>query len=200
MTAPIDFYFDFSSPYAYIAIQQIEALAAKHGRSVNWQPILIGVIFKNLGSMPLVEYPLKGAYSRHDFARSARFVGIPFNMPTAFPINTVNAARAALWIKTHLPQHLSEFVRAVSRAYFVDNQPINDIAVIHGIAAALGLDADAVCEGLSEPAIKDGLRANTEAAQARGVFGAPFIFVDNEPFWGNDRLAQIDRWLGHGSF
>ncbi len=84
MAQPIDFYFDYSSPYAYIAAQQIETLAARHGRSVDWHPILLGAIFPTTGGMPLVDIPLKGDYSRHDFARSARFAGVPFSMPPVF--------------------------------------------------------------------------------------------------------------------
>jgi len=200
MAQPIDFYLDFSSPYTYIAAMRIEELAAQHGRSVNWQPMLIGIIFKNLGGKPLTEYPLKGDYSRRDFARSARLAGIAWNMPEPFPISTVNTARAALWVKEHAPTRMGDFVRAALAAYFVDNRPINDIATLHAIATQLGLDGDAVCDGIADPAIKDRLRVATEDAFARGVFGAPFMFVDDEPFWGNDRLGQVERWLALGGF
>ena len=104
MAAPIDFYFDFSSPYGYLASQKIEALAAKHGRTVDWHPMLLGVVFKQTGTAPLTEIPLKGDYSRRDFARSARFHGIAgFRMPSSFPIATQAPARIVLWAKAQRP-------------------------------------------------------------------------------------------------
>lgn len=200
MSASIDFYFDFSSPYSYIAAHQIEALAARHGRAVNWNPILLGAIFKSTGSAPLVEFPLKGQYAVRDFERSARFAGVELKMPKAFPISTVNSARAVLWVKKNVPQRTGDFVRAVATAYFAQDRAINDVAVLQDIANALGLDGAAVAAGTQEAEIKDALKLMTETALARGVFGAPFIFVDDEPFWGQDRLAQVDRWLEQGSF
>ena len=96
---PIDFYFDFSSPYGYLASQKIEALAAKHGRTVDWHPMLLGVVFKQTGAAPLTEIPVKGPYSKHDFARSARFHGVEFNMPPVFPIPAQAPSRIVLWAK-----------------------------------------------------------------------------------------------------
>ena len=200
MAKPIDFYIDFSSPYAYLAAQQIEAIATRHGRTVNWQPMLLGVVFKALDGKPLTEYPLKGDYSRRDFARSARLAGLEFNMPDPFPINTVAAARALLWLKEHHPTRAGDFVRATGRAHFVENRNVNDPNELHRIATSLGLDGNALVDGQQEQSIKDEMRAASEAALARGVFGAPFVFIDDEPFWGNDRLHQIDRWLETGGF
>ena len=100
MAAPIDFYFDFSSPYGYLASQKIEALAAKHGRAVDWRPILLGVIFRQTGTAPLTEIPLKGDYARRDFGRSARFHGLAeFRMPSRFPTPSQAPARIVLWQK-----------------------------------------------------------------------------------------------------
>lgn len=200
MSPSIDFYFDFSSPYSHIAAHQIEALAERHGRTVNWNPILLGAIFKSTGSAPLVEFPLKGQYAVRDFERSARYAGVELKMPAAFPISTVNSARAALWVKKNVPQRTGDFIRAVTTAYFAQNRTINDVAVLQDIANALGMDGAAVATGTQDAEIKDTLKLMTETALARGVFGAPFIFVDNEPFWGQDRLAQVDRWLEQGSF
>ena len=97
MAAAIDFYFDFSSPYGYLAATKIEALAAKHGRGVNWRPILLGAAMKVTGGMPLPQIPLKGDYARRDFVRSAKFHGAPFRVPSSFPISTVPAVRAFYW-------------------------------------------------------------------------------------------------------
>jgi 2-hydroxychromene-2-carboxylate isomerase len=86
MANPIDFYFDFSSPYGYLASTQIDGLAAKHGRAVTWRPILLGAVFKITGGQPLATIPLKNSYSAHDMARSARLLNVPFKLPTKFPV------------------------------------------------------------------------------------------------------------------
>lgn len=97
MPVPIDFYFDFSSPYGYLAAQKIDELAARHGRQVKWRPILLGVVFKQTGAAPLTLIPLKGEYSVHDFSRSARFLDVPYTHPQNFPLATQHAARTYYW-------------------------------------------------------------------------------------------------------
>ena len=198
--SPIEFYFDFSSPYSYLAAEAVEALAAKYKRSVDYTPMLLGVAFKTSGMAPLTEIPLKGDYSRRDFARSARFAGVPFNMPSPFPVSTVTAARALLWLKKAHPTRVRDFVHALLRAYFVEGRNIGEAPVVAQVADEIGLDAAEMAVAVQDPAIKDQLKRDVDAAIARGVFGSPFIFVDGEPFWGNDRLPQVERWLAHGPF
>lgn len=198
---PIEFYFDFSSPYAYLASEQIEPLVAKYGRTVAFKPILLGAIFKVTGGAPLTEaFPAKASYSKHDFERSARFAGIKFQYPSQFPIATVAAARAVLWLQSQGSAKAPLFVHKVFRAYFAADRNINDPAVLAAIADELGIDKAALAAGVQEPAVKDKLKALVDEAIARGVFGAPTIFVDGEMFWGNDRLPQIERWLAYGPF
>jgi 2-hydroxychromene-2-carboxylate isomerase len=200
MSSSIDFYFDFSSPYGYFASTQIEALAAKYGRTVNWHPMLLGVAFKATGGAPLPMVPLKGAYSYRDFERSARFHGIPYRRPAQFPLSTQLAARAMLWIRqAHGGEKAVEFMHAVYRAYFVDGADISQAEAIIGVAAALGLDGAAVVEGAGSGAIKERLKAEVDAAIARGVFGSPFVIVDDEPFWGFDRFDQLEAFLKNGT-
>ena len=198
--SPIEFYFDFSSPYSYLAAEAIEPLAAKYKRTVDYKPMLLGVAFKTSGMAPLTEIPLKGDYSRRDFARSARFAGVPFNMPHPFPVSTVTAARALLWLKQAHPARVRDFVHALLRAYFVEGRNIGETPAVAQIADEIGLDAAEMAVAVQEPAIKDQLKRHVDEAIARGVFGAPFFFVDGEPFWGNDRLPQLERWLAHGPF
>ena len=112
MPAPIDFYFDFASPYGYIASTQIDEIAARHGRTVAWRPILLGVVFKTTGMGPLPSVPLKGAYSLRDFARSARLLGIPFQMPKVFPFNAVAPSRAFYWLRDRDPGLARRFAQA----------------------------------------------------------------------------------------
>ena len=201
MAAPIDFYFDFSSPYGYLASQKIEALGAKHGRGVEWRPILLGVVFRQTGAAPLTETPLKGDYSRRDFERSARFHGLPkFNLPSRFPIPSQAPARIVLWQKAKDPASAARLVKAFYRAFFVDDIDISapDNAVV--VAEKTGVDATAARAAIDDPAIKEALKKEVDGAIARGVFGSPFFIVDGEPFWGLDRFDQLERWLATGGF
>lgn len=194
----IVFYFDFSSPYGYLAAKRIDGIAARHGRAVDWRPFLLGVFFREKGGRPLTEYPLKGDYSRHDLDRSARRHGIPFVMPAVFPRPTTVAMRAALWIKQRDRARARDFCEAVFDAYFQHGRDISDIAVLLDLAGDL---APALAAGLDDPALKALARAETADAIDRvGVFGAPYIIVDGEPFWGNDRLEMIDEWLSRGGW
>lgn len=201
MAAPLEFYFDFSSPYAYIAAQRIDAIAARHGRAVDWRPMLLGAVFKAEGTQPLTQYPLKGKYSTHDFNRSAREHGIDFNMPDRFPLPTQAAARAVYWLKQEQPAKAVAFIKAVYRAYFVDGRDISAPDTVAAIAGETGIDGKALLQAIETPEMKAKLREVTEdAISNRGVFGAPFVFADGEPFWGADRLDMLDRWLAKGGW
>ena len=201
MAAAIDFYFDFSSPYGYLAAQKIDALAAKYGRSVDWHPVLLGAIFKETGMAPLTMVPLKGDYSKRDFARSARFHGIAdFKMPSKFPIASQAPARIVLWLKAQDPALAVRVAKALFRAFFMDDVDVSNVDAAVAVAAKEGVDAAAARAAVDDPAIKDALKREVGEAIARGVFGSPFVVVDGEPFWGLDRFDQIERWLATGGF
>jgi len=199
MSAAIDFYFDFSSPYGYFAAARIDELAAKYGRDVEWHPILLGAVFKTTGSAPLTELPMKGKYSLHDFERSARFHGIPYNRPPAFPLPTQVAARAMLWMQTKQgPDHAIKFAKLIYQAMFVDGVNIAEPLNVLDIARHNGFDTGGMAEGINSLAIKNQLKAEVDLAMARGVFGSPFVIVDGESFWGFDRFDQIEAMLKFG--
>jgi len=204
MSKTIEFYFDFSSPYGYLASTRIEAIAARHNRSVDWRPILLGAVFKVSGQAPLTTYPLKGDYALHDFARAAREHDTPFKQPTPFPIGAVAASRACCWIRAHentdVSGKLSEFVHSVFKSYYIDGNDISQPEVVKSAANAVGLDQDALAAGVSDQTIKDALRTEIENAIELGVFGSPTTVVDGELFWGSDRLEQVDRWLSRGGW
>ncbi len=148
MRSVIDFYFDFSSPYGFIGSEKIEALAARHGRSVAWHPVLLGVVFKQTGSVPLTQVPLKGDYSKRDFARSARFHGVAaFRMPTVFPISTQAPARIVVWLQRTNPELAAGALHALYRAFFVDDVDISNPDRAAAIAAQCGVDAAARTRG-----------------------------------------------------
>lgn len=200
MSAAIDFYFEFSSPYGYFAAERVEALAERHGRTVDWHPVLLGVIFKSTGMAPLTQVPIKKDYVRRDWERISRLTGIPFKMPSVFPIASQNPARAVLFVARSDEAAAKQLALALYRAYFVDNKNIGEVDVVREVATAQGLDADAITEGMADPAVKDQLKHEVGAAEARGVFGSPFVFVDGEPFWGFDRFDMVDDWLKRGGF
>jgi 2-hydroxychromene-2-carboxylate isomerase len=201
MPAPIEFYFDFSSPYGYLASEKIEALAAKHGREVSWHPVLLGVVFKQTGAVPLLQIPLKGEYSQRDMHRSARFHGVDrFRVPTRFPIPSQAAARIVLWAAQRDPALAARVIHALYRAYFVDDRDISSPEVAVSVAASCGLDAAEARAAIEDPSIKDALKRANEQAIAKGVFGSPYIIVDGEPFWGLDHLDQVERWLATGGW
>lgn len=196
MAGPIDFYFDFSSPYGYFASTRIEELAANNGRLVNWHPVLLGVVFRTVGTAPLTSYPVKGEYSYRDFERTARFHGIPYKRPPRFPLATQAAARAMLWTAQAVGEARAiELAQAIFRAMFVDGVAIDEADEVLRIGAAIGLDRDALAAGQESEPVRELLREETQQALARGVFGAPFMIVDGEPFWGFDRFNQLDAYL-----
>lgn len=199
MADPIDFYFDFSSPYGYAASGRIDAIAARHGREVKWRPILLGAVFKVTGMQPLTNVPIKGDYARRDFARTARLMGLPFAMPPTFPFGSVAHGRAFYWIEAQDPAKARLFAKAVYHRIFGEGQDVGADEV-PAIATRLGYAANDVVAGMQEPAVKDRLKSEVDGAIARGVFGSPFIFVDGEPFWGSDRLDQVERWLQTGGW
>lgn len=198
---PIDFWFDFSSPYGYLMSEKIDALAAQYGRKVRWHPILLGIVFKATGSAPLtLQNPAKAEYSLRDFARSARFIGIPYRQPDKFPLATQNAARAYYWLHTQDCALARQFAHAAFRALFVENRDISAPEMVLEIATNLGVDHAALEAGLQSPEIKARLKEEVDNALKIGVFGSPHVIIDGEAFFGADRLPQIERWLESGGF
>lgn len=200
MAAPIEFYFDFSSPFGYLASEKIDQLAAKYGREVVWRPFLLGAVFKITGGVAPMLVPIKGDYYRHDFPRSARYLGVAYRQPTTFPMNALAPSRAFYWLDSKHPLRARELAHALYRAYFVDNVDISSAESTIAVAAKIGLDADEVRTGMNDAATKDRTKVEVEKTIAQGAFGSPYIIVDGEPFWGSDRLDQIDRWLATGGW
>jgi 2-hydroxychromene-2-carboxylate isomerase len=200
MPNPIEFYFDFSSPYGYFASQKIDALAAKHGRGVVWRPFLLGVAFKTTGGAPLPSIPLKGAYHLRDMIRTAKYLGVEYRHPSVFPISSVSPCRAFYWLDATDPKRARELAKALYRAYFVDGIDISSPDNTVTACARFGLNADEVRAGIGDQAVKDRTRTEVDKAIARGAFGSPYIVIDGEPFWGSDRLDQIDKWLAGGGW
>lgn len=200
MATPIDFYFDFSSPYGYFASTRIDALGAKYAREVIWRPFLLGAAMKITGGTPLPNVPMKGDYARRDFARSAKFYGVDYKLPSTFPISSQAPARAFYWLNRKDPKQAKALAAALYRAYFVDDINISNPEDTVAVCARLGYQADEVRAALNDPAVKELVKAEVDKAIARGAFGSPYIIVDDEAFWGVDRLPQIEQWLAGGGW
>ena len=197
----VDFYVDFSSPYSYIASEWIEALAARHGRTVRWHAVLLGVTFQAAELKSPVSHPIKREYSLHDFERSARFAGVPFTLPEKFPVATQNAARVFWWLEESDAERAANWARHCLRAYFTRGTvDLSNAEHLKALATEFGLDAAEAERIWTEPRWKSRLKTACDDAIAQGVFGAPFFVIDGEPFWGNDRRDQIERWLERGPF
>ncbi len=200
MATAIDFYFDFTSPYGYLAAVHIDALAAKYDRQVNWHAILLGFIFKQTGQVAPMQVPLKGDYVIRDMARSARYFNVPMKFPAEFPKMTIAAARGFYWLKDQDAVLAKNFAQKVYRAYFIDNRDIGNADVIADIAQSAGIDRDFFTSNVQSDAVKKRFKNESDQAIARKVFGSPYFIVDDEPFWGADRLQQLEHWLKTGGF
>jgi 2-hydroxychromene-2-carboxylate isomerase len=200
MSGPIEYFFDFSSPYGYFASFRIDALAEDCGRACTWKPIMIGAAFKETGNLPLIEQPLKGAYCAHDWQRMGRGMGVPWVLPEPFPIPTLAAARAFYWLDDRDSGLAKLFARAAFHAYFGEGRDIAPAETVAEIATGVGADGAAVAQAVANPAIKERLKHETTDAIARGVVGSPYFMVDGEGFWGCDRLWMVKKWIKGGGW
>ncbi len=200
MTDPIEFWFDFSSPYAYFAQAKIDDIGARHGRETIWRPFLLGAVFKITGMPPLVEVPMKGEYCLEDWPRLARFQHLPWTMPDPFPIATIAAARAFYWLDETDPAKAKSFARACFDTYFGQGIQIGKPDEVAAVAEGVGVDGAALLDAIQQPEIKDKLRLNVEAAVEKQIFGSPMIIVDGERFWGSDRIWMVKKWLQSGGW
>lgn len=198
---PLQFHFDFISPYAYFASLRIDGIAAKHGRTVTWHPMLLGVsVMKVMGLKPLMDTPLKGPYVARDVARHARRHGIVLGRdPAAPPMNPLTAGRAFAWTAQHHPENAKPLARAMLHACWRDGADLSSPESLRALAPA-SLDSAALVAATQGPEAARALRDAVEASLAAGVFGSPTVIVDGEPFWGVDRLDDVAHWLATGGW
>jgi 2-hydroxychromene-2-carboxylate isomerase len=197
---PIDFYFEFASPYGYFASLRIDTIAAAYDREVTWRPIMLGAALKLTSSAPNMLVPLKGPYLMHDVPRCARMLDVPLTMPEAAPMRSLAASRAYWWLFERDQDLAKGLAQAIYHAHWGEGRDLGDPEAVAGIAETLGLDREEVLAAVEDPSIKARLKAETEASIERGVFGSPFILIDGEPFWGSDRLDHVERWLRTGGW
>ncbi len=195
MTRTVEFYFDVGSPAAYLAWTQMPRLAAETGAVVAYRPMLLGGVFQATANQSPMEVPAKGRYMMADLERYAQRYGVPFRHNPFFPINTLTLMRAAIGLQMREPHRLVPYGDAVYRAIWVDGLDMNDPATVRGVLEAAGFDAVALLALAAEPEVKEWLKAVTQDAVARGVFGAPTFFVDGRMYWGQDRIDFVKQAL-----
>ncbi|MCP5165316.1 MAG: 2-hydroxychromene-2-carboxylate isomerase [Pseudomonadales bacterium] len=196
MPAQLDFYFDFGSPTAYLAYRRLRQLAGQYPLQVNYHPMLLGGVFKATGNNSPVAVPAKGKYMlEQDLPRFARRYGVPLEFNPHFPINTLNLMRGA--IAAQQLDCFEQYAGAVYTAFWVQRENMGEPEVVGTVLAAAGLDAAALLQRAQEPAVKAQLVSDTEEAVARGVFGAPTMFMNGQMYFGQDRLDFIEEALAN---
>ena len=195
MIKTVDFYFDFGSPAAYLAWTQLPKLCADAGATLVWQPMLLGGVFQSTGNRAPISVPLKGSYLFVDMARFAKRYGVPLVMNPHFPINTLHLMRAAVGLQRRADARFEAYCAAMFRAIWVDAINLGDPAVLAATLTGAGFDPAALLALSAEPEVKEALKARTDAAVQRGIFGAPTMFVGDQMFWGQDRLDFVREAL-----
>ncbi len=195
MTKRVEFYFDVGSPAAYVAWKRLPQLCQEARAAIDYKPMLLGGVFQATGNHSPMTVPSKGRYMISDLERFAQRHGIAFSHNPFFPINTLTLMRGATGLQMRDEARLIPYVDAMYRAIWVDAKNMNDPAVVAVVLQEAGFDPMALLAMANDPAVKERLKAVTQDAVARGVFGAPTFFVDGQMYWGQDRLDFVKEAL-----
>ena len=195
MSKSVEFYFDFGSPTSYLAYTQLPGICAAVGAELVYRPVLLGGVFQATGNVSPIAVPAKGRYTLIDMQRFARRYGVPLKMNPHFPINTLLLMRAATGVQLRQPERFEALLARVFKGMWVDALNLGDAAVLGPLLAEAGFDPQALLALAAEQEVKDALKANTEAAIKRGMFGAPTMFVGDQMFFGQDRLDFVREAL-----
>jgi 2-hydroxychromene-2-carboxylate isomerase len=193
MAAQIEFFFDYGSPFSYLADTQLPALAKRTGAEIVYRPMLLGAVFKATSNASPVTVPAKGRYMGIELQRWARRYGVPMGMNPHFPFNTIKLMRAA--VAAQMQGRFEPYHTAAFRAVWVEGIDGSDPGALGALLERAGIERGSIEGG----EVKDRLRANTDEAVARGVFGAPTFFVGDDMFWGNDRLDFVEAALARAA-
>jgi 2-hydroxychromene-2-carboxylate isomerase len=199
MPKKLEFFYDCSSPWTYLAFSKIEDLAIRHGAELIWQPILVGGLFNTVNPSVYESrakpVPVKAKYYVKDLRDWAQFYGLKIGNPSVFPVNSVKAMRGALVANEH--RIIAQYSRRVFESYWGDDRDISQDEVIREIVREVGLDGKEFFTKIVSDEYKARLRENTEELIARGGFGSPTMFVEGSMFFGNDRLPLVEHALSH---
>ena len=185
----IDYYFEFSSPYSYLAASQLDWVFQQTGAEINIKPMVLGAVFKEQGNAMPASVPAKGKYMFTDLKRWAARYQMPFRWPSVFPVNSILGHRAVLVAQRELDrQQAKQVMLTIYHSYWGEGIDIGDADELFAELDGAGFDAAKIIQGTQDPDIKQQLKDLTAEAVDRGVFGAPTFFVEDQMFWGNDRL------------
>lgn len=190
-----EFWFDFGSPAAYLAFTQIPSIEAATGSKSIYRPMLLGGVFQATGNHSPATIPAKGKYIFNDFNRFAKRYSVPFNNNLHFPINTLLLMRGAIGMQLQHPEQFLAYCSAVFQAIWIDGLNMNDPATVGTALHKAGFDPGKLMAIANDQVTKDALKAATTEAVSRGVFGAPTFFVDDQMYWGQDRLDFVKEAL-----
>jgi len=193
MARTLEFYYDYGSPYSYLADTQVETIAKRAGASLVRKPMLLGGVFKATGNASPMTVELKSKWSAFDMPMWARHYGVPFNRNPFFPVNTLALMRGA--VAAEIDGLFEQYHPAMYKAMWVDGRNLNDINEVAAVLTEAGLDARKFSQRIQDQDVKDRLKATTDSAVERGVFGAPTMFVEDMMFFGNDRLPFVEMAL-----
>lgn len=195
MSKTLEFFFDLGSPATYLAYTQLPALCAETGTQLVYQPMLLGGVFKATGNASPITVPAKGRYMFNDLARYARRYNVTLRFNPHFPINTLVLMRAVTGIQLHQPERFQAFIDCLFRALWVEGRHLGDPAVVAAVLTEAGFNPEDVLALANDESVKAALKANTEQAVQRGVFGSPSMFVGDQLFFGQDRLEFVREAL-----
>jgi len=194
MAKTVEFFFDYSSPYSYLASSQIEALAQRTGAELRWRPFLLGAVLKATGNIAPASNFYKARYLLKDLLDWTRHYGLPeFTLPEGFPGNSVRADRLGLVAQEQ--GKLPQFTHALYRAVFAEGKDVADVGVLSSVLDGVGIVSAEALVRAEAREVKDLLRKNTDEAVDRGSFGAPTFFVGEDMYVGNDRLMFVEKVL-----
>ena len=198
----VEFYYDLVSPYSYLAHREVSRICDEHGAELSLRPMLLGAVHNAVGLQAPVATPAKARYQAEDIRRWAQRYGLPMEFPSPFPFRTLKTMRAAMFLKER--GELEAFTREAFALYWEEGgapkglREADEDGPVSEAARRIGADPDEVLAGASAPEAKEALKAATGEAVGRGVFAAPTFFVDDEMFWGNDRLHFVEEALRRG--
>jgi 2-hydroxychromene-2-carboxylate isomerase len=195
MTKTVEFFFDVGSPAAYLAWTQLPRIGADAGARIDYRPMLLGGVFQATGNHSPATIPAKGRYMNVDLQRFAGRYGVPFSHNPFFPINTLTLMRIVTALQMRDEEQMRRCTDALFRAMWVDGKDMNDAGVVGQVLQAAGFDPADLLAQAGSPQVKERLKAVTQDAVERGVFGAPTFFVGSQMYWGQDRLDFVKQAL-----
>ncbi|WP_415773838.1 2-hydroxychromene-2-carboxylate isomerase [Pseudomonas sp. LB3P38] len=191
MSKTVEFYFDLGSPATYLAYTQLPKICEQTDSQLIYIPILLGGVFKATGNASPANVPVKGRYMFQDLDRYAKRYGVPLKFNPQFPINTLMLMRAVTGMQLRHPGRFQAFIDCLFHALWVEGRSLDDLATVASVLTQNGFDPNEVLALTADEEVKAALKDNTEKAVQRGVFGAPSMFVDNQLFFGQDRLDFV---------